>query len=654
MKEELIESRDFMFDANDEKGFQKLRNNQFPRITQGIIEEPISNSLDQQIGTKPIEILLEKNIENYKLSFIDNGSGLIRENLEALHFIGKTTKSQKKDDLIGRFGLGIIGAFHNKIGVEKIEILTIVCGQSAKILIECNGDKIPTWRMFPLDSNIQGLSLSFYVNIVSFDIVEKALTDFLKNTIIPIKYNEKLFKNSPNYLIDSKNDDLYIFEEGDPSIYYTICTKSLYDYIAKDNLKLYIRGILVQTDHIYSVFYLGLGDKMPTKYCGIPYVKDEQALIISQKAEPTIGRDKIIKNDEFKKIKKTLEAVRVKGIMKLINLAKSKKIDDNFSEYTKYLLLANIETLSSEISNFLNNKPVSNESYKPFLKEITNYKLFPTLFTKNKLSLKDIYEGAIDKQVIIYGTDEELLSSLSVQFMCPFILKDRYILYHPMFGGYKRKYISSFVEPIFKNMGNKIELVKIDHNCHEDKLADLEKRGLLKRISCKISIIKDPNTEHIDFINRLQELLNEPWFKSVINEFDPPKNIKIVPIEQQVGNNQSIVIACVLNNYNESETFTIGVNIKDEVVSKIIKSSNGHTAFLPILCQHLSKRRGEMIQVKDEDYSAAQNHIFEWLELEDRVLKAYVSVISGKEPKHNIFNNLNGNPIKLNDKLVLY
>ena len=67
--------------------------------------------MDQQRHGEPINVSLEKVEEGYALTFSDNGPGLIEENLRALHYIGVTTKKERRDIYIGRFAWDWLGRF---------------------------------------------------------------------------------------------------------------------------------------------------------------------------------------------------------------------------------------------------------------------------------------------------------------------------------------------------------------------------------------------------------------------------------------------------------------------------------------------------------------------------------------------------------------
>ena len=56
MNQQLILERAFLFEAHNEKAFHKLRDNQFARLTQGLIHEPFANALDQQAEDQPVRV----------------------------------------------------------------------------------------------------------------------------------------------------------------------------------------------------------------------------------------------------------------------------------------------------------------------------------------------------------------------------------------------------------------------------------------------------------------------------------------------------------------------------------------------------------------------------------------------------------------------
>ena len=193
MERTLLLERAFIFEADHDKGFRKLRDNQFPRAEQGIVHEPIANALDQQEGDDPIEITLKNHGAHHKLTYRDNGEGLTFQNLEALHFIGKTTKRPFRSEKIGRFGMGLAGAFNRRLGVFRVEIESCVCGKPSRIVYDCGGEGTPLWWSEPLrDAECGGLSISFFFPSSRLPEIETALSVFLDKTIVPVRFNGEL------------------------------------------------------------------------------------------------------------------------------------------------------------------------------------------------------------------------------------------------------------------------------------------------------------------------------------------------------------------------------------------------------------------------------------------------------------------------------
>lgn len=161
MTERLLYEKSFLFEAHNEKAFAKLRDNQFARTFQGLIHEPFANALDQQTGAEPIRVGLRRGRTMSCLSFADNGVGLTAANLEALHFIGRTSKREERESKIGRFGMGLVGAFNRRLGVRRVVITTTVCGQPARITLRCPEQGVPRWRMHILPGPVTGFAISF-------------------------------------------------------------------------------------------------------------------------------------------------------------------------------------------------------------------------------------------------------------------------------------------------------------------------------------------------------------------------------------------------------------------------------------------------------------------------------------------------------------
>ena len=128
IEEKLILEETPILRVNEKKAYIKIKDGQFSLQEHGLVVEPLSNAIDEQQGNDPIEIILESGGDGYhRLTYKDNGPGLTSENLLALHYIGRTTKRGKKNS-IGRFGIGLIGAFNKDIGVKRVEIVSKVCG----------------------------------------------------------------------------------------------------------------------------------------------------------------------------------------------------------------------------------------------------------------------------------------------------------------------------------------------------------------------------------------------------------------------------------------------------------------------------------------------------------------------------------------------
>lgn len=632
MKEELILERAFIFDADDEKGYRKLRDNQFPKVEQGIIYEPIANALDQQQGNEPVEIRLEQLGDTYKLTYLDNGAGLTEENLEALHFIGKSTKRDKKEDYIGRFGMGLTGAFNSRLEMQKVEIETRVCGQPSKIIYNCSGDAIPTWTYVPLENACKGFSISFFVPEKNMPLIKKALESLLKNTVVPIKYNGKLYHRPPGDISQSRHD-LMIHLEEEPEIYYCAhVTKELDSFSKEDTVRIYLRGLPVEEGEMYRLFVTTSGDKMAQNYYGRPFIKDETCVVLSRKAEPTVGRDKLVRNSEFDKISASVEKARMLALYELLRQSRLKNAAAALVKYARGMALANLYSLQSAVKAYLESgeAPQDKGFMAPFLEELINYPLFPAFGIAKPLSLKEIAEANPPAGVYFFAENEDAGSFLYGQHECPFILTEYRYMFSPLWGGHEKMRIETVLKPVIESLDGK-EMVNFEDLMYNDvKLRELENSGAIKIKPIKISVIDSPENEFITFLANLKALLNKPWFRRALQKHRPPRRIHLRLIRIMDGPEHGETVAAVLNEKENTEDFYLGLNAASRTILSLVKNPEGHIAFLPILCHELAHKRRN-IAGEGVDIPHGEGFYFDRVRIESSVLSSCVRYLLGEE-----------------------
>lgn len=632
MNEELILERNFIFDADDEKGYKKLRDNQFPRVEQGIVYEPLANALDQQQGNRPVEINLEQAADCYKLTYHDNGVGLTEENLEALHFIGKSTKREKKEDFIGRFGMGLTGAFNSRLQLQKVEIETMVCGKAGKISYNCSGDGIPTWKLEKLEKACEGFSLSFFIPSKNVPLIKKAIELLLRNTVVPIRYNGKLYHRPPSDIVQSKHD-IMIHMEEDPEIYYCAhIAKKADSNFYDDSLRIYLRGLPVEEGAMYHMLISTYGGKMAQNYYDRPFMKDESCVVLSRKAEPTVGRDKLVRNGEFDRIKFAIEKARALALHKLLKKSRSKDAVPPVATYGKEMAIANLCSLKSAVTSYLKSgkAPGDREYLAPLLEELISYPLFPAFGIAKPLSLKEIAAANPLAGVYFFADSEDGGSFLFGYHECPFILEEYRYKYSPIWGFHEMMRLESVLKPIIDSVEGK-EMVKLEDLMFNDvKLSELQNRGAITVRPLKISVIDSPANEFLTFLDNLRGLLNQPWFRRAVQKYRPPRRIHLRLINIVDGSEHGETIAAILNEKKNDEDFYIGLNGDSSTIRSLVNSPNGHIAFLPILCHELAHKK-KTIAGENETVMHGEAFYFDRVRIESSVLSSCVRYLLGEE-----------------------
>ena len=111
------------------------------------------------------------------------------------------------------------------------------------------------------------------------------------------------------------DEDIFLVREDQAHIYY--CARVSEDatsFASIDDIIFYLRGMPVEEGDMYHILVNDYGDKMPQNYYGRPYIKDESGIVLSRFAEPTVGRDKIVRNDAFKTIEREVETLRAEAL----------------------------------------------------------------------------------------------------------------------------------------------------------------------------------------------------------------------------------------------------------------------------------------------------------------------------------------------------
>lgn len=632
-KKKLIE-RAFIFKAHHEKGYQKLRENQFAFAEHGIVHEPLSNALDEQKGREPVRIRLKKREEEYQLTFQDNGDGLTPENLASLHFIGKSSKRENKKHTIGRFGMGLVGSFNSQLGVTRVEIKSRVCGRPARIVYDCSSpEKIPLWHREPLNETCRGFSITFFYAAESHERIYQALTEFLRNTIVPVNFNDRLYCVDPSTI--AEKNDIAITMKSAPGVYYA--ARPFTDsWSFADDIQIYIRNMPVEKGSMYPIFVSTSGSKLPQNYQlgATPYMQDESCMVVSDIGEPTLGRDKLVRNDDFDQIRKQVETARCRALVELFERSADSRSRE-LKHYADNMAAANIHTMRSLLAKRLqaDDTFMEKKGYcTPLLDSLIHYPLFSIFEGPERLSIRDILENIAMDDVLFYAEGVDAACRFNGSHTSPFVLKEKIYHYSDLWGGHEQKKIGTILKPLLEAIKGP-EPVSMDELVwNEKKVEELEKRGVLSRFPFQIKHISAPDEAVSSFLERLKKLLNRHWFRHSLVRFHPPKRIHLLPIQVKESEGSGEVVAAVLNaGDGNPDDLALGICMDSLPLRSILTRENAELAILPVICHEITHHRRKFMDGKEEQNKHNDAFHLDRLQLESNVLRNCVLHLLGRD-----------------------
>jgi len=446
-----------------------------------------------------------------------------------------------------------------------------------------------------------------------------------KKLVIPIIYEGKEYHLDPEDYVRHSKDDLIVNDKDQEiEIYYALHKHGGSIFEEDDDIRIDLRRMPVELGRMYHILVFEGGSKLPQNYIhnSIPYANDESCLVFSQNAEPTIGRDKLVRDTEFNKIKSRVVKARVKALIRLLKEGMN-------NEYARSAVFANIYTLRTPIKSYLMGSSFgdTDQFLLSLMDELVKYPAFEIFGHGNtKLSIRDILDASPPGGVYFSAETPEASNFLTGQHQASFILKEHTLAFDSFWGGHNQKCVQDCLKPVIEAIDEN-ELLALESLMHdEEKLQELEEKGIIKRKPIKYRFVEEPGEDMEDFLSNLRSILNRRWFrKSIISESKELKHIYLKAIETVDGEE---LVACLLNF--ENRELTIGINISSSVIQYLKRHNTGHFFFLSTLCHELSHRRRKIIGPDGIPHDSIHFHTIR-LHLEDRVLAACASYLTGQD-----------------------
>lgn len=640
MTRTLIERRAFAFDAAHEKGFEKLRKHQMASPITGMLREPIANALDQQRGrAEPIEVEMTK--INWELACFcvkDHGEGLIEDNLRAFHFIGQSSKRAQKELSIGRFGMGFVSIFHPELGVQSVEIRTLVCGIPAMIQIDASQPGIPRWQLHPVDQEsaeaVTGFEIRlFFANRKRYKI-EPALQALIERMMLPVRYNGVLCQSDPLQQLKPTDQDILVScQEADCSVHYVLRTSA--EVVVGDPFNdagLHLRGMPTEEAYLPELL-AGLSQRthLPQNYYGTAFSLEDSVLVLTQTGEPTLGRDKFVQDEHYSAIKAATEQARCQALTRLLQDFIAGKTPH--ATLAQWLIRANLRALKPGLVARLKHQPLP----KPFQQELLDTLLDCPLFetfggNDERLSINAILRHPAPDGVYAYAEHAADLHGFPGRYQGPFVLRENRRNQH-VWGYHELADIANVLAPILTSLDG-VECLRLGEHLrrNETELRALQQRGVITLGSQRLHPRPPSSPDEQAFFDRLRQFLNQGWFRHALDDgWYPPTRINLLSVAVETeGLGHGELVATNLTRGAGRDEVSIGLNLQSRPLQKLLRAKHGEIVLLPLLAHELAHRPDVRLESADEGAHGLGFHLYR-IHLEERILTACTRALLGRD-----------------------
>ncbi len=604
-QETLVES-DFIFSAHCNKAFRKLSENQLGDPDKWVLEI-IANALDANSGSDPIRIRISTVEDACFFSVEDNGAGLTVSNLESLHFIGRSTKKENRDNSIGRFGMGFVSAFNPANGITDVKIETLLDCRPVRIKYLLAKEKkgtIPQWQIEyvdPEDVPAAGTRFTFKLPEAQRSKVESLVVRFWKETVVPVVFNGRLRSWNPAEREGERM--LQIADAANEVKVFIWASRKELSMFGADSLRIVLRGMPLESGSAHKV--VRYGDKMIQNSTGVPYLPDETIVCLSKIGEPTIGRDKFVRNKEFTRIQETILDARAQMVCCLLTEPAIGKA------YSDSLAFANIYTLSQDLAKFLQCPEDLAEDrrwLRPLLESLVDYRAFAIFGSASRYSLRQIYKEwrGRTKGIILTASNCSIGQQISHSLPGGDFDSGKMLPWN-ICGGWQLP-VTELLTRVFNNVSSpEFKVYSVEDVIFSDAIKDeLEEQGILTSYTQQIKVEQELSDELSEWLTGLRKCMNQPWFKKTLSSRAREiRRLKVLPISVEASDKsqQSRQPLCMIVSDPNSRPgeMVMGVNVKhDTLPSLVTKKTKGYALFMPTLAQNVATYRYGTFVLNDE------------------------------------------------------
>lgn len=617
----LIEERDFIFTVNMEKAFQKLTSQQFTSPEAALVREPLANALDANSdGSASVRISFSqpKGLQGSHICFQNHSNGLTDEDLEGLHFLGRSSK-RNDSAKIGQFGLGFVAAFNPEFGVSRVSLDSIYQGLPVRIVYHTENGKLPSWQ-FSSPIEVDGTTTVTYdFSPTSTVDLEPLVENVLSRVGVPINVNGEERQLRDWILVSEHEQSCHIEDDDGTLVLHALRENAGFDEITEP-IRIFVKGLLVEEGHNYNALTGSTSEKRCQMVYRSPFVLNEETVVFSNSLSTTVGRDKVIRNEEFEGVKKLIDRARAKNLLaRLRHLENSEFWSDGFKEFES-LCLSNLGTLKYQIVEEIKGEGQDVEvEIRELIRYLLNARIFKNAFGREeRLTLRETYEASKDLGFLFFGffydpppagVDENRITMLVEDS-----LDNRY------FGGSDFHIVQDALRPILSYFNVDVVYVReLAKNPGSDRFKLLFEKGVMASRSVKFREYRknDVSAEHAKLMTTLNDKFSEEWCTTVLRSLstNSVKEIRVVPLSEMFGKNQLCYIFPP-----DTGTLKIGLNLGHETL--IWASSLGGDRWRFLLPAILN-RFDSVLDVPFElvDYVGTANSIDEFEESKTEMVK---------------------------------